>query len=114
MVAVGAPFAQAAPLSQAACAQTYTVVAGDTLGAIAQKFLGAIQAYPQIVTATNAAAATDSSFKNIADPNVIEVGQKLCIPAASGTPTTPAPAAVGGAAAGLYTNTGPAADARSE
>lgn len=111
MVAVGAPFAQAAPLSQAACAQTYTVVAGDTLGAIAQKFLGAIQAYPQIVTATNAAAATDSSFKNIADPNVIEVGQKLCIPAASGTPTTPAPAAVGGAAAGLYTNTGPAADA---
>lgn len=115
-----APFAYAAPAHQASCAETYTVVAGDTLGTIAQAKLGAIDAYPQIVTATNAAAATDTSFKKIDDPNRIEVGQKLCIPAkgavtpsaTSGTPAAPAPApALGGAAAGLYTNTGPAADA---
>lgn len=82
----GAPLAQA----QSACVETYTVVAGDTLGAVAEKYLGDIKAYPQIVTATNEAAKTDTSFKTIADANVIEVGQKLCIPAKSATTTTPA------------------------
>lgn len=109
VIFAGAPRAQA----QAACVETYTVQSGDTLGVIAEKYLGAINAYPQIVTATNEAAKTDSSFKTIADANVIEVGQKLCIPAKSATaPTAPttAPTAVG-AAAGFYTNTGPAADA---
>lgn|GEM_PF-2194424 len=95
----------------AACAQTYTVVSGDTLGNIAQKFLGDKGLYQQIADATNAAAKTDSSFATIADPNVLEVGWKLCIPAkAGGTPTAPA-ANLGGAAAGLYTKTEPAADA---
>ena len=112
LVLTGAPRAQA----QAACVETYTVAAGDTLGSIAEKYLGEIGAYPQIVTATNEAAKTDTSFKTIADANVIEVGQKLCIPAKSATaPTTTAPttapAQSAGAAAGLYTNTGPAADA---
>jgi uncharacterized lipoprotein YbaY/LysM repeat protein len=81
------PLVQASSNAQAACVETYTVVAGDTLGTIAQKYLGEIGAYPQIVTATNAAAAVDTSFKNIADANLIEVGQKLCIPAKA--PTTP-------------------------
>ncbi len=74
----------------AACVETYTVAAGDTLGAIAQKYLGAIEAYSQIFTATNEAAKSDPSFKTIADANVIEVGQKVCIPAkAAGAATTP-------------------------
>ncbi len=112
LVFAGAPLAQA----QAACVETYTVAAGDTLGSIAEKYLGEIGAYSQIVAATNEAAKTDTSFKTIADANVIEVGQKLCIPAKSATtpttsgPTT-APVKTAGAAAGLYTNTGPAADA---
>ncbi|TAH49233.1 MAG: LysM peptidoglycan-binding domain-containing protein [Chloroflexota bacterium] len=117
LVFAGAPLVQA---QSTACVETYTVAAGDTLGAIAQKYLGAIEAYPQIVTATNEAAKTDKSFTNIADPNRIEVGQKVCIPAKSATAptaasttaaTTATPAKTGGAAAGFYTNTGPAADA---
>lgn len=121
LVLAGAPAIQAHGNAQGAvCAETYTVAAGDLLSTIAQKFLGDLKAYTQIVDATNAAAKVDTSFKAIADPNIIEVGQKLCIPAKSATaPTTAATtvpaqattAAVGGAAAGLYTQTGPAADA---
>ena len=37
--------------------------------------------YPAIVAATNAIHATDGSFAEIADPNVLEAGWKLCIPA---------------------------------
>jgi uncharacterized lipoprotein YbaY len=95
----------------AACAQSYTVVSGDTLGNIAEKFLGDKGLYQQIADATNAAAKTDSSFATIADPNVLEVGWKLCIPAKAGGTTTAPAANLGGAAAGLYTKTEPAADA---
>ncbi|MBI4673088.1 MAG: YbaY family lipoprotein [Chloroflexi bacterium] len=106
----GAPYVLAQGNAQTAvCAETYTVVAGDTLGSIALKFLGSNGLYQQIADATNAAAKTDPSFATISDPNVIEVGWKLCIPAKSATaPTQPTSA---GAAAGLYTQTGPAADA---
>ncbi len=91
LVIAGAPLAQAHTNAQAACVETYTVVAGDFLSTIAEKYLGDLKAYPQIVEATNNAAKTDPSFKTIADPNIIEVGQKLCIPAkAAGTTTTPA------------------------
>ncbi|MFN8459675.1 MAG: hypothetical protein U0401_34355 [Anaerolineae bacterium] len=38
-------------------------------------------AYPVIVEATNAKAAEDNSFTAITNPNVIEVGQKLWLPA---------------------------------
>lgn len=75
----------------ATCAETYTVVSGDTLGAIAEKYLGNNGAYQQIADATNAANKTDSTFAAIADPNILEVGWKLCIPAkADGTTTAPA------------------------
>lgn len=85
------PLAQAGSNAQgAACVETYVVVKGDTLGSIAQKYLGAIEAYKQIFDATNEAAKTDTSFKAIANANVIEVGQKLCIPAKSTATTTPA------------------------
>lgn len=89
----GARFAYAQTNAQAAsCAETYTVVSGDTLGALAQKYLGSNSLYQQIADATNAANKVDSSYAAIADPNVLEVGWKLCIPAKAGGATT-APAA---------------------
>lgn len=107
---LGAPLALA---QSATCAETYTVASGDTLGALAQKYLGSNNLYQQIADATNAANKLDSSFAAIADPNILEVGWKLCIPAkANGATTAPATTtAPVGAAAGLYTLTGPAADA---
>ena len=59
----------------------YVVQAGDWLAKIAREVYGDPLAYPAIVEATNARAAEDSSFAVIADPNLIEVGQKLWIPA---------------------------------
>lgn len=87
----------------ATCSQTYVVQAGDWLSTIAQKFLGDAKTYTAIVEATNQAAKTDTSFAAIADPNKIEVGQKLCIPATTAVP--------GRELAGIYTTVGPAADA---
>jgi peptide/nickel transport system substrate-binding protein len=64
------------------CADTYTVQADDWLSKIADRFLGNVLAYPAIVDATNAAANADDSFTAIQNADLIEVGQKLCIPAA--------------------------------
>ena len=50
-------------------ARTHTVVAGDTLAALALRFYGDADLYPLIATASG-----------IADPNVIGVGQRLIIP----------------------------------
>jgi peptide/nickel transport system substrate-binding protein len=68
--------------AQAECADTYTVQADDWLSKIADRFLGNILAYPAIVDATNAVANTDDSFSAIQNADLIEVGQKLCIPSA--------------------------------
>ena len=77
-----------------ACAQTVIVQAGETLSVIAGRTLGNQLAYPQIVAATNAQAATDRTFTAIANPNVVPVGAKLCIPgSASAVPAVPAVAA---------------------
>lgn len=65
------------------CAQTYTVQRGDSLSAIAQRFLGNLLAYNLIFQATNAAVGSDG-FTPIRNPNLIEPGQILCIPASSG------------------------------
>lgn len=62
------------------CAQEYVIVAGDSLSAIAAKLLGNAQSYPMIVEATNA-AGVNNGFAAIEDPNLITVGQTLCIPA---------------------------------
>ena len=74
----------AAPLHQeAACGGTdYFVQANDWLSKLAEKSLGDVLAYPQIVDATNTAAASDESYANIEDPDFIEIGWKICIPAA--------------------------------
>jgi molybdate transport system substrate-binding protein len=71
----------AAPPAQAAlCAEEYTVQADDWLSKVADKFLGDLLTYPAIVTATNQRHTADASFAEIANPDFIEVGWKLCVP----------------------------------
>lgn len=69
----------AAPLPQEG-GQQYVVQADDWLSKLAEKNYGDVLAWPVIWKATNAKAAEDDSFAVIANPNVIEVGQKLWIP----------------------------------
>jgi hypothetical protein len=81
LLAVSATTAFAAPAHQAvSCAQDYSVQADDWLSKLADKFYGDILAYPIIVDATNAVAQTGSSYAIITNPDVIEIGWKLCIP----------------------------------
>lgn len=75
------PSAWAAPVMQDAGGAAYVVQANDWLSKIAEKYYGDIFAYPAIVEATNAKAAEDDSFAVIDNPDLIEVGQKLWIPA---------------------------------
>jgi hypothetical protein len=82
LVAFAVPFAGAAPVQQMDEGQEYVVQASDWLSKIAEKFYGDPLAYPTIVDGTNAKAAEDSSFTEITNPDVIEVGQKLWISAA--------------------------------
>ena len=70
----------AAPLLQDE-GTTYIVQADDWLSRLAEKFYGDLLAYPAIVDATNAKAAEDDSYTVIDNPDVIEIGQKLFIPA---------------------------------
>ncbi|MCB0211659.1 MAG: 5'-nucleotidase C-terminal domain-containing protein [Anaerolineae bacterium] len=62
------------------CDQDYVVQADDWLSKIADKFYGDVLAYDVIFDATNAAAAAGEAYDPIADPNIIEIGQVLCIP----------------------------------
>lgn len=62
------------------CSAVYTVQADDWLSKIADKFLGDGLAYPAILEATNQHHASDPTFAQIANPDVIEVGWQLCIP----------------------------------
>ncbi|GAA3033522.1 LysM peptidoglycan-binding domain-containing protein [Gordonia defluvii] len=64
---VAAPVADEKPAP--APKQTYTVVEGDTLWAIAERFLGDGNRYPEI-----------AKFNNIANPDLINVGQVVTIP----------------------------------
>lgn len=74
----------------AACARTVFVQAGETLSVISARELGSQQSFSQIVAATNAAAAIDTSYARIDNANLIEVGWKLCMPSSTTTtqPTT--------------------------
>ncbi|RIK48468.1 MAG: peptidase [Chloroflexi bacterium] len=99
-LAGGLPAARAQ--SQTLCTAQAIVQPGDTLSTVATRYFGQPSSYTAIVTATNAAAAMDSSYATIADPDILAVGWKLCIPATSAagpalvatpTPTaTPTPA----------------------
>lgn len=68
-----------------ACAFPYVVSNGDWLSRIAARLLGDVNAYTQIVDATNAQNGADG-FVKISDPNLINVNDKLCIPQAANAP----------------------------
>ncbi len=63
--------------------ENYTVQADDWLSRIAERFLGDILAYPAIAEATNAAAAESGLYTVIDNPDVIEIGQVLCVPSST-------------------------------
>ncbi len=65
------PNAPAASTAQAG-GQTYTVKAGDTLSKIAKELLGSASAYPKIF---------DANRDQLSDPDKIQPGQVLKIPA---------------------------------
>ncbi len=76
---VGVADAGGPPLQQEE-GQEYVVQAGDWLTTLAEKYYGDTMAWPAIWQATNARSAKDSGFAIIANPNILEVGQKLWIP----------------------------------
>lgn len=84
LLSVLVPLVLAAPRAQdaVACREEYTVQADDWLSKISEKLLGEVLAYPAIATATNQKHALDAAFAEIANPDVIEVGWKLCVPGA--------------------------------
>ncbi len=79
------PFSvSAAPLAQeVTCEEEYTVQADDWLSKLADKYWGNIMAYPAIVEATNQKNAEDDTFAKIDNPDLIEIGWKICIPSAN-------------------------------
>ncbi len=81
LILVLAVSVSAAPPVQTSGGQEYVVQANDWLSKLALKYYGDMLAFGQIVDATNAKAAEDPSFAVIDNPDVIEVGQKLWIPA---------------------------------
>jgi branched-chain amino acid transport system substrate-binding protein len=74
----------AAPaLQEVVCEQDAVVQADDWLSKLSDKFYGDVLAFPAIVEATNQHNATDNSYAKIDNPDLIEPGWKLCIPASS-------------------------------
>jgi LysM repeat protein len=65
----------------AAAGQAYIVKPEDWLSRLAQTFYGDVKLYTLIIEGTNAKAAVDPTFAKITDPDRIEPGQKLWIPA---------------------------------
>jgi len=72
---------------------TYVVERGDTLWAIAERYLDAGWLYPEIITATHARRTAVPRYAEIEDPNLIYAGEWLLIVGyATATPTaTPTP-----------------------
>lgn len=66
--------------------QEYVVQSGDSLYQISGQFYGKPNAYPVIIEATNAKAATDPRFTPITDPRRIRAGQLLWIPNSADVP----------------------------
>lgn len=79
LLLMAAPF-RALAQGEVVCESDAIVQGDDSLSTLAEKYYGNLLAYPVIVDATNAKAATDSSYTKITDPNVLEAGSKLCIP----------------------------------
>jgi len=66
----------------AACKVDHTVQANDWLSKLADKHYSDLSAYPLIVAATNELAAEDPTYAAITNPDLLEIGWKLCIPEA--------------------------------
>jgi hypothetical protein len=82
-------FTLASAYAQAPTGQEYIIQADDWLSKIAEKEYGDPLLYPIIVEATNAKVAEDNSFTQITNPDVIEIGQKVWLPAvAESTPAS--------------------------
>jgi hypothetical protein len=62
------------------CTEIYTVQKDDWLTKLALKYYNEMFDYPLIVEATNAKAQEDNTFLTISNPDLIEIGQQLCIP----------------------------------
>lgn len=74
------PTATPPPTPAAGAGEAYTVVSGDWLIRLSERHYGNPDEYMRIVEATNAKAATDPTYRRIANPNLIMPGQKLRIP----------------------------------
>ncbi|MBI1878869.1 MAG: molybdate ABC transporter substrate-binding protein [Chloroflexi bacterium] len=74
-------------VQEISCAEEYTIQADDWLSKIADKLLGSMLAYPAIVEATRQKRADDAAFAEIANPDLIEIGWKLCVPGAEDAQT---------------------------
>ncbi len=68
----------AAPLGQEG--QDYVIQSGDTLTALAEKYIGSTDDVVAILAATSEKAATDETYAKINDPALIEPGMKIFIP----------------------------------
>ncbi|RME72057.1 MAG: amino acid ABC transporter substrate-binding protein [Chloroflexi bacterium] len=66
--------------------QEYTIQKDDWLSKLADKYLGNVFAYDAIVQATNEMAAKDSRFHVIENPDLIEPGWVIWIPAPTTAP----------------------------
>jgi len=86
LVVVGFPMTTLAapPMQQDEACTDYIIQAGDTLSAIAIRVYDDMEAYTQIVSATNQLVTADSPYVEITDPNSLEVGQTICVPAGDG------------------------------
>jgi ribose transport system substrate-binding protein len=81
MLATSVSVALAAPPAQEEALE-YIIATGDWLSKIADKYLGNPAAYPAIVDATNKKHAEDSTFAEIANPDLIYPGWKIWVPGA--------------------------------
>jgi len=79
--------ALAAPPEPVDCDQEYTVALADWLSNLSDLFYGDVLKYPAIILATNMKSVSDDSYVVIVDPNIIEPGQKLCVPSAADAET---------------------------
>ena len=78
---LSATLAPHAAVAQATvCAQDVVVQRGQSLATVAARIFGTQDAVAEIIAATNALAAVDSSYTRIDDPDAVEAGWKLCIP----------------------------------
>ncbi len=83
MVILSTPLVPRAQTS-VACGEDYVVQVGDTLATIADETLNDPLAFPALVVLAN--ALPDDAYTNIDDPNIIEEGWTICIPAEEDLP----------------------------